>query len=333
MQVSNSISVRQLRYFAAVAECRSFTAAARLLNVSQPALGLQVKQLEERLEISLFTRHARGVLLTAAGEVFLTHAQEALKALSIAEQSVARLAAEECVEIALGVTPTTGRVLVADLFQSANAHTAKIKLTLHEAQSDELLRLFRAGALQAAFCYDPPPDDDQLLSMPLYCEDLVIVGRPDIVRARSKPVPISDLHRFALILGSSQTASRRFIEGAARRSGASLTVQAEMAPTALKRELLIRRGYCTIVPLGLFLQDIQSGRLGAAGIRPALTRTMALIVRSDIPQGTRSALQSWARASVTARMAERELGWRPLGGRTRRHVQRRAKASAPRLPV
>ncbi len=81
------MELRQLRYFCKVAEHRSFTAAAEALNVSQPTLGVQIKNLEEELALQLFRRHSRGVELTEAGSIYFSQIQDVLRRLKIAEQS------------------------------------------------------------------------------------------------------------------------------------------------------------------------------------------------------------------------------------------------------
>jgi DNA-binding transcriptional LysR family regulator len=81
------IEVRHLRYFVAVAEEASFTAAARRVHVAQQVLSAQVRQLEGALGVDLLERSARGVSLTPAGQVFLEGARETLQALERATES------------------------------------------------------------------------------------------------------------------------------------------------------------------------------------------------------------------------------------------------------
>ena len=72
-----------LRYFQTLAACGSYTAAAKQLFISQPALSYAISQLEARTEIKLFERTARGVRLTPAGEEYLKHVDRAIEELDI----------------------------------------------------------------------------------------------------------------------------------------------------------------------------------------------------------------------------------------------------------
>src|SRR6266702_3507798 len=88
-----NIEMRHLRYFVAVAEEASFTAAARRVHVTQQVLSTQIRQLEGAVGCELLSRTSRGVVLTSAGSAFLEGARETLAALERGVVAVAALAA------------------------------------------------------------------------------------------------------------------------------------------------------------------------------------------------------------------------------------------------
>ena len=175
----NGTSMRQIRYFATVARAGSFTAASQILNISQPALGTQIKQLETQLGTRLFARHARGITLTEAGSVFLAHVGGAIEAVSRGEKAVVALRSFEQQEVAIGLTPTAGRALIADLLGELSKQLPNTKLVFREGLTDDLLHMVVRGDLDLAFCYDPAPCDDIKIT-DLYQEDLVFVGPPTL---------------------------------------------------------------------------------------------------------------------------------------------------------
>ncbi|MDB5650156.1 MAG: LysR family transcriptional regulator [Hyphomicrobiales bacterium] len=298
------ISTKQLRYFSAIMKAGSFSGAARVLNVSQPALGQQIRDLEARLGVELLTRTPRGIEATEAGDVFLVHASSILEALRRAEHSVAPFRATVPLELVIGVTPTIGRALVDDLLQPATYGRREVKISLLEGLSTDLLQALREGEIQAAICYDAAvtPTFDVTV---LFQEDLVLVGRPDQVTRAS--VRVSDLPMFPLALGTRQDGGRDAIERAALEHRAVLDVRTEIAHIALKRELLIRQQVCTIVPYGSFFADISSGRLNAADIEPPIRRDMTLVLSHDLPEVLRAKISERVQIAIRTQLASGAL--------------------------
>src|SRR5262249_61175674 len=109
------------------------------------------------------------------GVAFLPPPTAALKEMKRAEEAVAALNAAHAAEISLGVTPTSGRALVADLLRKCKENARTPKLLFREGLSDELWKLVADGELDAAVCYDPsaPPT---LRIAPLYRTALFLVA-------------------------------------------------------------------------------------------------------------------------------------------------------------
>jgi LysR family nitrogen assimilation transcriptional regulator len=321
------MDLRQLRYFVTVAKSGSFTAASHVLHISQPALGLQVKQLEEQLGTRLLARHSRGVTLTKAGSVFLNHASTILSNVEQAEASLLPFKANRRTDILFGVTPSTGRTIIPELIEDcARSKSPSVRIVVQQGHSAELLEQTEAGSLDMVFCYDRPKSK-RLGAMPLYGEDLVIVGPPDLLGPEKGDVAFADLPNFPLIMSGTQRGARAFVEQTAAEQEVDLSIRYEVEALGLKRELLLRNRCCTIVSYGLFLDDIQSGVFGARRIvAPTLSRDFLLVFRRDLPGAALDLVRSSVRAIVERRLGDRDLGWRRLGGGVDR--ERPAKAAA-----
>ncbi|MCA1369560.1 LysR family transcriptional regulator [Bradyrhizobium sp. BRP14] len=106
------MELRHLRYFVAVAEAASFTAAAKSLNISQPPLSQQIRDLEEEVGTRLFARSSRNVELTEAGADFLNHARMILGQVEHAAHQARAIGSGQVGTLNIG---TTGSVLLGSL--------------------------------------------------------------------------------------------------------------------------------------------------------------------------------------------------------------------------
>lgn len=303
--------LQQIRCFVTVAESGSFTSAARSLNLSQPALGAHVKNLEGALGVRLFDRHSRGVALTGAGHAFLAEARQVLDAVARARSAVEPFLGRQEVQVSLGITPTSGKTLVPDLLVESAAQAPERRLYLRPGLSDDHRRMLLAGTeLDAAFCYDPEPND-ALLIHPLYEEDLFLVGAPDALDRVDGPVPFAQLPQFPLVLDHRFHAARRRIEDIATAGGVKLQVRLEVEPAEVKRALIMQRSAFTLVPYGLFMEEIAQGLMSARRIiDPPVPRRMALVMRRTLPAVVSLGLLALIRPIVQRKILEGGLGWR-----------------------
>jgi DNA-binding transcriptional LysR family regulator len=143
------LELRNLRYFVAIAEERSFTRAAERLWVAQPGLSTQVRRLESELGVKLFERHSRGVELTEAGALFLERVRVALAAVETASATGRDLEAGVIGNVRLGVTGEARWRLTADLLRRFTHERPGVELTLLEGHGGTLWRDLRDGRLDA----------------------------------------------------------------------------------------------------------------------------------------------------------------------------------------
>jgi DNA-binding transcriptional LysR family regulator len=154
-----SVELRELRYFVAVAEELHFTRAAERLHMAQPPLSAAIRRLEQRLGAELLERTSRSVRLTAAGAVLLERGRALLEQADALEAAVREVDGAPVGRVALGLSPTA-RFGPAPALLAACANAAPgVMLYPREDTTGALLRELRAGRLDLALAFCPPPDD------------------------------------------------------------------------------------------------------------------------------------------------------------------------------
>ena len=169
-------SLRQLRYLQALAQTRHFGRAAQACHVTQPALSVQVRQLEDRLGVALFERLPGRVTLTHAGEEVLRRAEEILTR-SQDLKDFARHARGVLVgELSLGIIPTIGPYLLPNLLEQIAVRYPELILRLRETQTAALIDQLSDGRLDAVLAALPVAEGE-LEELPLF-EDRFLLAVP-----------------------------------------------------------------------------------------------------------------------------------------------------------
>jgi DNA-binding transcriptional LysR family regulator len=192
------MELRHLRYFVAVAEALNFTLAARRLNLSQPPLSQQIRELERELGAPLFERTSRRVELTPAGVIFLDHARVILAEAEQAREDVQAIGTGRTGLVRIGCT---GSVLLGPLpgliAAFGRAHPG-IAVRLREMPPSEQVAALQARRLDLIFLRRPPPETDLVVEMG-WKEAVGVclpVGHPLAARAR---LPLAALEGYDLI--------------------------------------------------------------------------------------------------------------------------------------
>ncbi|MDF2119704.1 LysR family transcriptional regulator [Roseiarcaceae bacterium H3SJ34-1] len=305
------LSTRKLRYFIETARSGSFVAAARALNMSQPALSLQIKQLEDELGVELLSRQSRRITLTPAGEDFLRHAEAAIEAIRRAEASVEKYRTDKSSQtINLGLIPTIGRAIVHELLDKSDQ--LGIRFALREGLGNELLNIVRKGELQATFCYDPQPSDGYTVH-PLVREYPVLVCRKGLGDSNAKPIAITDLPRFPLLIGGTTNASRMVLERLAADYALRLDIRYEVPATSLHREILLKEDVYSFVPQGHYLADLEAGTLEKHALDPPVEQMLALVVSNRLEAVVQSAVLGLIKAAIARQIGQGKQGWMLYG--------------------
>lgn len=170
-----AVSLRQLQFFAQVADLGSFSRAAERMAVSQPALSAAIRQVEERLDLRLFDRTTHRVVLTDAGRALLPHAQRLLITARNAFADMHAAATRERTTVRVGVMPSAV-AMVAQAVARLAPTMPELNVNLRDGRSDELLGSLRQGAYDLAVCVPSGIDAD--LTATLLVEDEMLLVLP-----------------------------------------------------------------------------------------------------------------------------------------------------------
>ncbi|MDH6110953.1 molybdate transport repressor ModE-like protein [Kitasatospora sp. MAP12-9] len=150
------IEARHLRVLRAVARTGSFSAAARELGCTQPAISQQMKALENAVQLPLVVRVGRGMQLSEAGQVLLKHATGILAGLSAAEEEVAAIAGLRAGRVRLVSFPTASSTLVPPAVAQLRGAHPGVRVSLVEAEPPESLAMLRGGECEIALAFRYP---------------------------------------------------------------------------------------------------------------------------------------------------------------------------------
>ena len=193
----------------AIAAEGSFTAAARSLGYTQPAVSQMVRRLEQRTGTVLVERHGRTVRLTEAGEVLARHAVQVLAALDNAEAEVAAIAGLQSGRVRLMAFPSSSATLVPKALASVKAAHPGVTVKFSEGEPPESLAALRAGLcdLAVAFTYDGTDagrgedDLEGLEVIDLLTDPVTVVLPADHPLAEQNVVRLTDLQHEQWIAG------------------------------------------------------------------------------------------------------------------------------------
>jgi LysR family nitrogen assimilation transcriptional regulator len=222
------MNLKQLEYFVSVAELGSFSKAATVLDVAQPALSRHVRLLETDLRVTLLVRTGRGVLLTEAGKRLFDYSMGILQLMSRAREEIDATRDEPSGRIVVGLPPSFGRMLTLSLVEGFKQTLPNAQLSIVEGLSAHLGEWISTGRADLALLLNPEPHSG-LEIMPVLNEDICLVGPLDSLPHLASEIPLSSLDSFPLILPERSHAIRKLLETQAALKGVKLQVAWEIS--------------------------------------------------------------------------------------------------------
>ena len=208
----------RLKVFRAVAEHLSFRKAAERLFLSQPAVTLQIKALEDDLGVRLFDRAANRISLTPQGARLLRYAKKIATLVSQAEQELAAGEGQLSGELALGVSTTIAQYVLPRLIGAFLGEHPRVKLLLQSGNTEEIVELLIERKVSIGLI-EGPSRHREIRAEPFMEDELVLIAPPEFENGRMSR---EQLTSASLLMREQGSGSRRVVETALEKAGIKL---------------------------------------------------------------------------------------------------------------
>ncbi|HWL30596.1 MAG TPA: LysR substrate-binding domain-containing protein [Xanthobacteraceae bacterium] len=194
------ITLKQLRYLSAVAQQGHFGRAARACAVSQPALSMQIQELEQELGVTLLERRPGEVLLTEVGVEVVQRSEQVLAAMRDLEDFARHRGRLLTGRMQLGVIPSVAPYVLPRILPVLQRRYPDLRVELRETQTHVLVEELRRGTLDVVMLALPIVDDVEIESVRLFDDPFLLAVPATDNRPENLPVDVHDIETERLIL-------------------------------------------------------------------------------------------------------------------------------------
>jgi LysR family transcriptional regulator, nitrogen assimilation regulatory protein len=241
------MDLRHLETLLAIQDTGSFTGAADRLHTVQSNVSDQIRQLEEELGVTLFTRGRRGAVPTEFGDLVLERARHVRRELDALRADLSMLQGLQTGHATLGAVGTISRWLVPAVVADLRRQAPALSLRVTEGASERLAAEVAGRELSQAVVTEPVVDS-RLVVEHLLDEDLVALVPSSLEFASEGPIPLSDLAAHPMILPPLGNPLRSEVETAARDQGLTFSVPLEVEGVRLIGDLVAAGAGVSIIP-------------------------------------------------------------------------------------
>ncbi|WP_395319504.1 LysR family transcriptional regulator [Variovorax sp. UC74_104] len=228
MNANFSPTIRQLRAFLAVYQLKKLSAAAQRLFVTQSAVSMLIRQLEEGLDTRLFDRTTRSLKATAAAEQMMATVERILRDVDSLSNDFRELAALERGRVTLAITPTLAALLLPDAMRAFNEQHPGVRVLVNDCAPDQFISRIIGEHVDFGIGTPERPGAEVEVQR-LMRDHLAVVCREDHPLAKARVVRWSDLGGHPLITVRPGYGVRPLIDGTAAEAGVALDVVNEVS--------------------------------------------------------------------------------------------------------
>jgi DNA-binding transcriptional LysR family regulator len=272
------LSLDQLHAVVEVVELGSFSAAARSLNLTQPAVSLQVRELEQRLGVQLVERLGKRAYATAAGAELIERAHRIEREVDDAIDAMRRRRDGGLARIRIGTGGSILAYLLPPALRTLRRKHPNIEIVVMTGTTDEIAA--RIGRNDLDIGLVTMPVVERSLSVVLVRSDPMVAVLPPTEQDAPRTLDAATLGRYPLIFDSTGATMHQIARGWFRAAGIEPRAAMELGHAAMRNLISAGLG-ASILPIEAVLGDSSNAPVVLRPLDPPLTRTLAIIRRSD----------------------------------------------------
>jgi LysR family nitrogen assimilation transcriptional regulator len=273
------MDTRRLKNFVTVVETGSIARAAQLLHIAQPALSVQMRQLEDLTGCQLLSRSSRGVVPTATGLEFCRRAKETLRMLESLRSIGQEDASSPSGHVVIGTAVSAAHMIAVPFVNAVRGRYPAITLELLESPGVHLGEMLLRGRIDIAIVLGEYASSGMQV-LPVLEEDLFVLG----LEPEQGEVDLQRLHGVELVMPARPNSLRNLFDGACAERGIVPRVLTEVSSPYTMVQL-VRAGIgATVLPWSMLGRDAPADLPVGRLVNPVLSRSISLATAIDAPQ-------------------------------------------------
>lgn len=258
------MNIEQFEVFRTIAEAKSFTKAAKILNFTQPAISSQIKLLEQSFDVSLFERGNNGVKLTEAGRKFYEYGEKVLALYEEMESEIAKMSGQNIEYVKIGASYTAGDyVLPCSIINFKEQHPAA-RIRLDIGHTKEVLRSLKERAIDIGIVDEFIDGEKEFVTEKIASYPVVLVAPANHRWRQTSFVSLNELMREPFIAREEESEIRKHIKDALKSQAINFddfNILTEISTfEAIKRAVIAEKGV-SLIPYPVVKKELADGTL------------------------------------------------------------------------
>ena len=295
-----NVTIKQIRCFIAIAKLQSFAEAAEQVHLSQPALSVAMKNLEQTIGGKLFTRSTRSLALTPEGETFLPIAQGLLSNWDSALNDLSDRFNLKTGKLIIAAMPSFASTELPLQLKNFRDLYPNIDIKIHDVLAEQAVTMVRNGQVELALSFDPGHLED-LIFEPLFNDNFIAAVPQNHMLANQTTINWQQLSNQPFIALQHPSSIRHLIEKSLQAQGLSLSIEFETNQLATIGQMVAMGLGVSAMPSLCKAQLIAQGAVCKTLTSPTVSRRVGIIYRRRYPlSSTAQAFNELLRSAIKA---------------------------------